>query len=670
MNTRNAVLLNSSRPTIPNPLKQKFHENLKKVSETNSLLAETHKKKLLSSVDILTDSEEGVRFLYHEMESLIQAGIFTETMWEDPARLVPSLVGGTLKAGGETTVLEILSELRMLALANEEVRYKKFQPGKARVFLEETLVNNLDLIFPDESDGLDSLDENTLRKIRALFEFLTEQISVDQIKGRLAKEIELICVQRPVVTDRVLQIISTVKHQIQLSSDHGEDRRLNRYIQAVFAPSEKAGELSDEEYSQYLNQAKRKQILQECEALSETMRETGLAVSSHAILLRHVADDLELMKKVLGLDKVGRAELDQHKKFVAGLIRAVIQPDTARSSYGLAKLLERSLLSHQPVKSGLQRILGLDLHADVASTIKKSRPETNLDPKYILVAECLGILGQPLGVGQGWNPTCQSARGISLWSSHAPGKLLRMIESAAKSNSLWMRFEGTIIKSEELIPGLVKELDYNLDAVSVVLVPHLDKIYNEMMRRAANRADDPHKWVNPAMYGHWIPTGFISAYDYLTNSIKDYEKFVRTFYITHHPEYNGGHDLAYPNPVGIFLTSSTGKLIGFHAVSILRVRKIKGQTRVFILNPNNEGRQRWQDTIRPTVAGNGERPGESSLPFHQFASRLYAFHYNRADLEGLNKVDDHEIQKVVDLAKSSWSESYQWTEPAGYPDGL
>jgi hypothetical protein len=241
-----------------------------------------------------------------------------------------------------------------------------------------------------------------------------------------------------------------------------------------------------------------------------------------------------------------------------------------------------------------------------------------------------------------------------------------MVESAAKSNSLWMRFEGNVIKSEEQILGLVKELDYNLDAVSVVLVPHLDKIYNEMMRRASNRADDPHKWVNPAMYGHWIPTGFISTYDYLTNSIKDYEKFVRTFYITHHPDYNGGNDLAYPNPVGIFLTSSTGKLIGFHAVSILRVRKVKGQVRVFILNPNNEGRQRWQDNMRPTVAGNGERAGESSLPFHQFASRLYAFHFNQSDLDDLSRVNADQIDTVTELAKTSWGESYQWTEPAGY----
>lgn len=655
----------SSKP-IPKGVKDKFHETLESFKEATPLLAVNHKKKLLSSLDLLTDSKEGVQYLYDHINELVEAGIFRDTMWDDPARLVPALVGGTLKAGGQNTIVEMVSELRILAIVNGDITHKKFSAGKARSFLEDAIVNNLGLIFPDGSEESRSLDEDTRRKIGVLFDFLTDKISIDKIKGRLATEIELICAQRPVVTDRVLEIIRTVHDEIELSSDSEEDRRLNYYAKAVYAPSEKAGALSPEEYRKYLDEAKKKEIIHECEALSDTMHETGLSVDYHAILLRRVATESSLVKLALGLNDVGKAELDKHKKFVNELIQTVIHPDTSRSCYGLAKLLERSLLSHQPVKSGLQRIMGLQLHDDVAANIRKSRQNSTLDPKHILTAECLGILGQPLGIGQGWNPTCQSARGISLWSSHAPGKLLRMIESAAKSNSLEMRFEGNVIKSDEQVLGLVKELDYNLDAVSVVLVPHLDKIYNEMMRRATHRADDPHKWVNPAMYGHWIPTGFISNYDSLTNSIKEYEKFIRTFYITHHPDYNGGNDLAYPNPVGIFLTSSTGKLIGFHAVSILRVRKVKGQERIYILNPNNEGRQRWQDDMRPTVAGNGERAGESSLPFHQFASRLYAFHFNQSDVGDLEKVDANEVEKVKELAKTSWGESYQWTEPAGF----
>ena len=650
---------------LPKGVKQKFHETLGNFREASPLLAENHKKKLLSNLDLLTDSSEGIHFLYDHISELVDAGIFRDTMWDDPARLVPALVGGTIKAGDQTTIVEIVSELRILAIAEEIIKQKGFSAGRAKTFLEEALVNNIDLIFPSGSEEERTMDADTLKKIRILFDFLTDKISVNKIKGRLAKEIELICAQRPVVTDRVIDIISTVHNEMDITSDSEDNRRLRYYVKAVYCPSEKSGEVSVDEYENFLQKASRKEVKVECEELSKTMHDTGLATRYHALLLRKVADDSSLLKIALGLDSVGQAELDKHRKFVSDLIRLTIIPDTARSCYGLAKLLERSLLSHQPVKSGLQRILGMELHQEVAKNIGKSRKSAEVDPKYILGAECLGILGQPLGVGLGWNPTCQSARGISLWSSHAPGKLLRMIESAAKSNSLSMRFEGDVIKSDEQVLGLVKELEYNLDAVSVVLVPHLDKIYNEMMRRAANRPDDPHKWVNPAMYGHWIPTGFISNYDYLTNSIKGYDVFIRTFYITHHPKYNGGNDLAYPNPVGIFLTSSTGKLIGFHAVSILRVKQVKGQVRVFILNPNNEGRQRWQDDMRPTVAGNGERAGESSLPFHQFTSRLYAFHFNQSDIDDLKKVDEDEVKKVSDLAKSSWGESYRWIEESG-----
>lgn len=652
--------------SIPKGVKDKFYETLEKFKNAQPLLAANHKKKLLSSLDNLTDSKEGLQFLYENIEDLAASGIFNDTMWDDPTRLVPSLVGGTLKAGGQNTIVEIVSELRIVGLANGTITHDTFTPENAHTFLKNALVNNLDLIFPDSSEESRSLEPATAKKIEALFDFLTDEIPIANIKGELATEIELICAQRPIVTDRVLEIIETVNNEIQLSPEDEEDRKLLTYIGAVYSPSDKAEELTPEAYKNYLATAGREEIIRECEALSKTMTKTGLATTYHALLLRQTAGNVNLVKRALDLDDIGEAELEKHSDFVTELIRTVIYPDTSRSCYGFAKLLERSLLSHQPVKSGLKRIMGMEMHPDVETNIRKSRNKSSLDPKYILTAECLGVLGQPLGVGQGWNPTCQSARGISLWSSHAPGKLLRMIESAAKSNSLEMRFEGDIITSKDLIAGLVKELDYNLDAVSVVLVPHLDKIYNEMMRRASNRQDDPHKWVNPAMYGHWIPTGFISAYNALTNTIQEYEKFLRIFYVTHHPDYNGGNNLAYPNPVGIFLTSSTGKLIGFHAVSILRVKKFNSQVRVYMLNPNNEGRQRWQDDMRPTVAGNGERAGESSLPFHQFASRLYAFHFNRSDVDKLERVDAKKVEKVTQMAKQSWGESYQWTEPAGH----
>lgn len=122
--------------------------------------------------------------------------------------------------------------------------------------------------------------------------------------------------------------------------------------------------------------------------------------------------------------------------------------------------------------------------------------------------------------------------------------------------------------------------------------------------------------------------------------------------------------MLYPNPVGIFITSSGGKLLGFHAISMLRVGKVEdGSTRVYFLNPNNEGRQNWGQGIRPTVFGFGERPGESSLPFEHFLARVYAFHYNSIAYE--EKEDDDLrmklINKVEKLSRESWGESYTWS---------
>src|SRR5690606_13819485 len=108
-----------------------------------------------------------------------------------------------------------------------------------------------------------------------------------------------------------------------------------------------------------------------------------------------------------------------------------------------------------------------------------------------------------------------------------------------------------------------------------------------------------------------------------------YQGFVRLFYAAFHPEYNGGREMVYPNPLGIFVTTNRGAMIGFHAVSLLRTAvDPDGILRGYFLNPNNEGRQNWGQDIKPSVYWHGEKHGESSLPFYQLAARTYAFHYN------------------------------------------
>jgi hypothetical protein len=640
---------------------------LEGMAEAPALLVEQHRTRLLSQVDVLTDSPEGVLVLLEHTPRLIDAGLFKGSPWEDPGRLVPSLVGGTLTSGGANTLMEVLSELRLVALAEGTLKHRRFSAERAERLLQEILVGNMDLVFPGATEAERSLDPSIRKKIRSLMTVLLERVPLEGMKGALANELEMMCAQRPIVTDRIVEMCQILHDRVPLDPEGEDDQRILRFLNAVHSPSPKAGDGSLEGYAAFLDKATRAALERECRALGESMRDTGLAVAHHALLVRTVRTRPTLLGLALGLDAAGRAEIEKHRSFVAQLVDRAIHPETARSCYGLGRILDRALLSRQPVRSGLARFLDLELDPSARKLIERARPDRSIHPRQLLLADCLGVLGQPLGVGQGWNPTCQSARGISLWSQHAPGKLLGMIETAAQSGDLTMRFEGQVIRASEVLYTGGEAALQGLDVVSVVLVPLLDRIYHEMMRRTAHRGEDPHKWVNPAMYGHWIPSGFASAYDYLTDSIRDYETFVRTFYATHHPRYNGGHDLAYPNPVGIFLTSATGQLIGFHAVSIRRVRSVRGRVRVYFLNPNNEGRQRWQADIRPAVAGHGEEPGESSLPFHQFASRVYAFHLIPEQVGDISRVEAEDVEKVVEIVQESWAGSYRWTDAAGMP---
>lgn len=643
---------------------ERFEKALADLRDSAGFTKNKYISKILSSADSLSDSIEGIEYLFGQTENLKEINFFEGTVWEDPTALVPTLVGGTLKSGGKNTVYEMLSELRMLSIALGKIQSENLSPDEAHHFLRQLLVNNLDLMFPGGREEFQKLDKKTRNQISGLFDFIVRHIPLEEIKGELLNEIELISEQRPIIMDRVHEILALVHEKLSLESGDEIDQKLRSYLKARYHPTslaETCGNL--EAYRESLEELDDEQLREECVQMGTYMRDTGIVSDYHVPLVQQTAGDKKLLRKALDLNKSGAAELAGHHDFVIELIRKTIKPSTGRCIYGLGRMLERALLSHQPVLSGLKRIMSLDLHPEVSKNVLKSKPAEKLkDPNALLEADVISVLGQPLGVGQGWNPTCQSARGISLWSQHAPGKLLRMIITAAQENNLSFRFEGTLLNSSELTEGLAGEMDFNLDVVSIVLVPHLDKIYNRMMQLSALRPEDPHKWVNPAMYGQWIPTGFISAYNAQTKAIDNYEEFVRTFYVTHHPAYNGGHDLAYPNPVGIFITSSKGKLLGFHAVSILRVAEHEGEIRVYFLNPNNEGRQSWQHDIQPTVAGNGERRGESSLPFHKFASRLYAFHYNEADLQNPESVNMGEVKKVAELAKESWGDSYTWIE--------
>lgn len=648
-----------------------FDRSFEAFKEAGNLMRPDKAQKLISQIDLLSRTPEGLAFLYEKCLELEAAGIFEDTAWSNAEKQAPPLVRGTLLSGHPNSSLEILSELRMMAYARGRKGQSPVTAEDANAFLEEVLVHNLEFAFDELAEESRSLLTDIERKkVVNHFRFLFEHTNLSGIKSKLAIEIRMVCAQRPVATDAVRKLIKTVHEKLELDPDRTADRELAYFMNAVYRPSPLAIAYPDPvDYETQLAKAPDEELKRDAEEMGKYLDETGLTNPYLAVMLRYaIAERPELVQTVLKLKPKGIPEWERYKNFAGKLALSCFGVRNSRGIYGFKRMLERNLFARRAVRAGLTNLKLINMNPDVEKRVRKSVPEPDADvtAKQYLLGALIAILGQPLGIGQGNNATCQSARGISLWAQHAPAKLINMITTAVTSNNLIMRFENHDLEAIKLGKGLVDKLDYRLDALSVVLVPLLDKIYNEMMRRASGRGEDPHKWVNPALYGQWISPGFASAYSYLSATIQDFSGFVRLLYAAFHPRFNGGRQMVYPNPVGIFITSSKGDMLGFHAVSLLRIAENNSgsgsEIRAYFLNPNNEGRQDWGQGITPTVYGCGEKHGESSLPLHQFSARVYAFHYNQLNVrEHLEEVQDEEVEKVVKLARESWGRAYQWS---------
>ncbi len=652
-----------------NTIKQSHRDRLSLLINDlkGSTVAEGQKMQhLINQIDQITRSEDGLHLIYEKVEQLVDLGIFTGSPWDNPSGLTPTLVKGTLFAGFPTNVLEVVSELRMLKVAIGEYVTEQIGQQEAREFLEDTLVASFDVALGNIPEQLRLQASNgDIKRIGDLFDLIFQHIPLQNLKIRIADEIDSLISQRPILTHKLEDIIHLVRDRVKLNPLSRRDKQLSQYVEALYFPSAKSKKAENpEEYRKMMEKADSRTLEAESEQVGKKLRDLGLVSPYQHALIKVLADRKpELIPTVLLLNDFGKAEFAKHQDFVVELILGFLPAENKHAIYGLKKLLERTLLSRKPVRHALEKLTKVEIHPKVEERLKHRTANKEVDPLALLVSGTFSVLGLPLGVGQGNNPTCQSARGISMWSQHAPAKLLNLIIDGASTDKVTFRYEGELVKSTH---SLVSEtqFDYELDPVSVVLVPLLDNIYGIMMQKAMAKhiGKDPHISVNPAFYGHWIQTGFISCYDVLLNAIKDYDHFTKIFYASFHPDYNGGHYLVYPVPLGIFITDAEGRMLGFHAISLLQVRKNgNDELRVYFYNPNNEGRQNWGQEIMPTVTGNNEVPGESSLPFAQFASRVYAFHYNTNGIKDrIEDVPEAEVKKVRVLASESWGRKYIW----------
>ena len=603
--------------------------------------------------------EDGCDAIEQRARAFEEAGIFLGSDWETPQYLVPSLTPHALKSADPNTVaIEALSELRLLAVAKGDYLHPQISMEQAHHYLTQVMAINLWLLFGTPSEAERESQGQLALVPRQLFGHLAERIGYEHIIDRLIEEIWRIIEQRPIQVDPVKQMITQIaicqaNPDIDLgASGQGADR----LVSSLFGPTRASREDPGLEiYRERLSSMDTPALQGEATGFARAMHDTGLVSAYHPVLLRHLLDHSDhLLAEALGLSSTGRDCLLCYRELVHALIRGGIYPTTPQAAYGLALMLERGILYQPPVAPAMWRQLGLSLSEWSQARLNLAFGET-VSPRARLLEGVLCMLGLPLGVGQGNNPTCQSARALSMWAYNDPDYLLQMVTWAARDDDIIIHFEGMPLSSMASLSGVAQALPMDLDPVSLIVVPHLDRIYAEMIRRCIGREGDPHRWVNPEFHGWWSGRGFRINVDVATGKLHELDDFLRHFYASYHPYYNGNQPLIHPQPAGIAITDSAARFIGWHAITILRVNLDPNDVmRVYFFNPNNDSGQDWGDGIKVSTADQGERFGESSLPFEQFASRLYIYHYDPLERGELAKISQEELDRVTGYIHRSW----------------
>ncbi|MFO7551170.1 MAG: hypothetical protein R6W80_07165 [Haliea sp.] len=640
--------------------REQFDAAIANLAATNAVAGVSPVFDVLEAARALMLEAEGLEAIYQRVPALEAAGVFRGSDWDYPQTLAPSLAARTVRQGEPVaTLIESLSQIRLLAVARGDYQHPSTSPEHAHHFLAQVMAMNLDLVVSDLHDADRLRPEGLGYAVRNLYDYLLQHLGYENLLQQLVAEVWRVLAQRPIqvagVKHMVTQIAVCLHSATAVAGDAGDDAQ--QLVSALFSPTQASrDDPGIDVYAERLAAMDDATLLQEAIAFAQAMHKTGLVSPYMPGFIRYLRTRWNaLIPTVLGLSQTGADAFHCYSALVHKLIDEALFVETSQAAYGLAMMLERGILYSPPVAPSLWRQLGLSL-CEAASEKIATVFGSGRSPECFLLADVLNLLGLPLGVGQGNYPTCQSTRALSMWAYSEPAELLRIVAWAARDDEVVIRFEGDSISSRELGAGLATEPPVEVDAVSLITVPHLDRIYFEMGRRSAGRGEDPHKWVNAEFHGDQVGLGFRIAVDVFTGGLKDFEGFMRDFYAAYHPFYNGGIPVINPQPAGIAVTDSASRFLGWHAITIQRLAIDPSQVvRVYFFNPNNDGGQDWGQGILTSTQGHGERYGEASLPVAEFASRLYVFHYDPLEIGDPTTVPVAEVHRAMCLAKDSWA---------------
>lgn len=656
--------LNTTRRSLEE-ITEQFDRMLGQLEDASRFAKANYQGRLLDVARRIMANDGGLTVLRDRAARADDAGLFAGSDWDHPASLLPGLVGGTLSNGPvQTKMLECMSLLRFAAIADGSHENSDLTPRAASEFLAKMLALNLARIFGASDEASRNSAGSLDPAINRLFSALLETVGPMTIQEKLVDEVHRVLAQRPVqighIKGMIAQIAATGSNA-SFSRSHLSERAKG-LVEALFSPAPLcADDPGLSVYKDRLSEADDKTLKLEAETLAKRMHETGLVSDYHPVFVRWTVDCErdQLLATSLGLSSTGLDAMRCYSALVHALIRTAMFPETAQAVLGLALMLERGILYAPPVAPSLWRTLAMTLCEPVQQLLSGSFGR-GIEPKAHLVAGLLQVLGLPLGIGQGNNPTCQSARALSLWALNDPDYLLHIVAQAALHDNLIMHFEGQRIESSTLGDGLVTTSVLDADPISAILVPHLDRIYAEMGRRCEDRGADPHRWINPELHGWWVGRNFHIAVDITSGLLTGHQDFVRRFCAAYHPAWNGNQQIIHPQPVGIAATTNAGAFVGWHAISLIRTALDQdGVMRVYFYNPNNDSGQDWGNGTVVSTEGHGERYGEASLPFEQFAAHVYIFHDDPISSGDCAEVPESLVDEIVALTAIGWGLSRQ-----------
>ncbi|MGR3566550.1 MAG: hypothetical protein ACU0CN_02260 [Pseudooceanicola nanhaiensis] len=627
-----------------------------------------YQRPVLDVVGRIIAQPGGLGLMRQRAARMDAAGLFAGSDWDRPEALLPQLVGGTLVSEDPVfQALETASLARFLAVADGEARHDNLHADGARHFLTQVLALNLKDLFGVAGEAARQLGARHDLKRRVL-QHIADHIGLNDVLSVLVSEIWRLLEQRSVQAGVVKDMIAQIAIALNERGTEPGSTRLGaeRLVSALFGPTTASRDDPGlPVYLERLSVADETGLSHEAMGFARAMHDTGLVSDYHAAFLTWALDfdQRPLIPEALGLGSTGLDCWRHYRGLIERLVRTAVTAATPQAAYGLAMLLDRGILHHAPMVPALERQIALRLEGAARERIALGFGRA-VPPETQLLAGVLQVLGQPLGVGQGANPTCQSARAIALWALNDPDYLLHLVTQVAEFDTLQMQFEGTAINSADLPVGLAGTGPIDADPVSVLLVAHLDRIYAEMGRLCAGRPGDPHTWINPQFHGWWVSRDCAVAVDVATGKLAGYDDFLRRFFATYHPAYNGGRPLGHPQPAGIAVTDAQQRFVGWHAIAILRVAEDQyGKMRVYFYNPNNDSGQDWGNGVVVSTAGHGERHGEGSLEFDAFLSRVYLFHDEPLRNRHGEDIPAEVIEAVRAQAVASWA-SDRVPEPA------